>query len=133
MPPVFLSRRVGIRAPLVQVLVSGIGQKLDEVVVEGDAGEEFGSLTELILFPALGTYVVLDLLELLGEDLVKELLGYLGAVIEDALLVVDPLPHLGPRDLRCRRSLHETEDRNRSTTREPGRQIPDTYADVVTE
>src|SRR5919199_5244664 len=100
MPPVGLSGMVGISAPLVQVLVAGVGQELDEVVVGGDAREEFCGLAELVVLVALLADDVFNLLELLVERLMEQLLGDLGAVVEDALGVVDPLPYLGPADLR---------------------------------
>ncbi len=59
-------------SPLVQVLVAGKGQELDEVVLGGDAVEEFGGRTELVHFPALGSDdIVLDLLKFLVENLAE--------------------------------------------------------------
>src|SRR5215216_7936286 len=108
---------------LVQVLVTREGQELYELVVGRDTGEEFGGLTELVLFPAFGTSDVgFDLLQFLVEDFAEEIFRHLGAVFEDTSLVVDPLPHLGAADLCRRRILHQVEDGNRAASSEPGRE-----------
>src|SRR5918999_5394396 len=120
-------------ASLVQVLVAGIGQELDEVIVGGDTSEELGGFFELVLLPAFGADELLYFTELLVEDPVEQLLGDFGTVVELAVLVVEQLPHLGAGDLRGRRILHEAEDRDSPTTREPGRQVLDADADVVTK
>ena len=53
---------------LVQVLVTWEGQELYELVVGRDTGEEFGGLTELVLFPAFrADDVGFDLLQFLVE------------------------------------------------------------------
>src|SRR5215211_7304133 len=109
---------------LVQVLVTREGQELYELVIGRDTGEEFGGLTELVLFPAFGADDVgFDLLQFLVEGLVEEVFRHLGAVLEDASLVVDPLPDLGAADLRSRRVLHEVEDGDGAASCEPGRQV----------
>src|SRR5829696_574339 len=119
---------------LVQILVTREGQELYELVVGGDTGEKFGGLTELVLFPAFrADDVGLDLLQFLVEGFVEEVFRYLGAVFEDTSLVVDPLPHLGAADLRRRRVLHQVEDRDRTSPREPGREVLHTDRDVVSE
>src|ERR671912_1679565 len=119
---------------LVQVLVTREGQELYELVVGRDTGEEFGGFTELVLFPAFGTDDVgLDLLQFLIEGFVEEVFRHFGAVFEDTSLVVDPLPHLGAADLRGRRVLHQVEDGNGPTSREPGRDVLHTDGDVVAE
>src|SRR5215218_5280618 len=122
------------RSSLVQVFVAWEGQELDELVVGRDTGEEFGGLTELVLFPAFGADDVgLDLLQFLGEGFVEEVFRYLGSVFEDASLVVDPLPHLGAADLRSRRVLHQVENGNGASSREPGREVLHADGDVVAE
>src|SRR5215218_2982116 len=119
---------------LVQVRVTWEGQELDELVVGRDTGEEFGGVTELVGFPAFGADDVgFDLLEFLVEGLVEEVFRHLGAVLEDASLVVDPLPDLGTADLRSRRVLHEVEDGDGAASCEPGRQVLHADGDVVAE
>src|SRR5918995_6137539 len=119
---------------LVQVLVAWEGQELYELVVGGDLGEEFGGLTELVLFPAFrADDVGFDLLQFLIEGLVEEVFRHLGSVFEDTSLVVDPLPHLGAADLRGRRVLHQVEDGYRAASSEPGREVLHTDGDVVSE
>src|SRR5215216_5361483 len=109
---------------LVQVLVTWEGQELYELIVGRDTGEEFGGLTELVLFPAFGADDLgLDLLQFLIECFLEEVFSHLGAVFEDTSLVVDPLPHLGAADLRRRRILHQVEDGNRAAPSEPGREV----------
>src|SRR5215210_3085484 len=57
----------------VQVPVAGEGEELDEVVVGGDAVEEFGGLGELVFFEAFGADdVVLYLFEFLGHGLAEQ-------------------------------------------------------------
>src|SRR5215218_9724833 len=75
---------------LVQILVTWEGQELYELVVGGDTGEEFGGLTELLLFPAFRAGVFgCDLLQFLVESFVEEVFRHLGAGFEDASLMVD--------------------------------------------
>src|ERR671921_649853 len=110
------------------------GQELYELVVGGDTGEEFGGLTELVLFPAFrADDVGFDLLQFLVECFVEEVFRHLGAVFEDTSRVVDPLPHLGAADLRRRRVLHQVEDGYRAASSEPGREVLHTDRDVVSE
>src|SRR5215218_4699800 len=119
---------------LVQVLVTRECQELYEHVVGRDTGEEFGGLTELVLFPAFGADDVgFDLLQFLLEGFVEEVFRHLGAVFEDTSLVVDPLPHLGAADLRGRRVLHQVEDGNGPAPSEPGRDVLHANGDVVAE
>src|SRR5215211_7442802 len=119
---------------LVQVLVTREGQELYELVVGGDTGEEFGGLTELVLFPAFrADDVGFDLLQFLVECFVEEVFRHLGAVFEDTSRVVDPLPHLGAADLRRRCVLHQVEDGYRAAPSEPGREVLHTDRDVVSE
>src|ERR671921_1164401 len=119
---------------LVQILVTREGQELYKLVVGGDTGEEFGGLTELVLFPAFGADDVgFDLLQFLVEGFVEEVFRHLGTVFEDTSLVVDPLPHLGAADLRGRRVFHQVEDGNGAASREPGRDVLHAYRDVVAE
>src|SRR5215218_7507416 len=119
---------------LVQVLVTREGQELYELVVGGDTGEEFGGLTELVLFPAFGAHDVgFDLLQFLVEGFVEEVFRHLGAVFEDASVMVDPLPHLSAADLRRGRVLHQVEDRDGTSPREPGCEVLHADGDVVAE
>src|SRR3712207_7447041 len=67
-PYTTLFRSVGMPASLVQVLVAGVGQELDEVIVGGDTSEELGGFFELVLLPAFGADELLYLAELLVED-----------------------------------------------------------------
>src|SRR5215210_4970721 len=119
---------------LVQVLVTWEGQELDELVVGRDTGEEFCGVAELVRLPAFrADDVGFDLLEFLLKGLVEEVFRHLGAVLQDASIVVDPLPHLGAADLRRRRIFHEVEDGNGTTTGEPGGEVLNADGDVVAE
>src|SRR5215218_10008573 len=119
---------------LVQVLVTREGQELYELVVGGGSGDEFGGFTELVLFPAFGADDVgFDLLQFLVEGFVEEVFRHLGTVFEDTSLVVDPLPHLSAADLRRGRVLHQVEDRDGTSPREPGCEVLHADGDVVAE
>src|SRR5690625_3973097 len=103
---------------------AGVGRQGEEVDVVGsdrDRDEGVGGV--------LPTGVVTgQLRDLLGDDALDEALGHLLTGVEGDS-GIEPLPHLGPGDLRGRGVLHEAVDGHGAVALEPGAQVLDAAGD----
>src|SRR5215472_11741648 len=112
-------------------LVGGDGEELGVVVGQGDLREQGHGLLELARVER-GAVLLADQAELLADEPLHQIPGHLLA-LGQRHVVVQPLPDLGPGDLRGGRVLHQVEDRHGAGAGQPVGQVLQAHADVVAQ